>query len=110
MTLPRILTTHSSPAACLTLVMLHTSSLAGDFQTAMRPALSLMVDTEIETLEPSAKLTQAGDKLTGVLIMGERERPISEGTIKDGEVNFKVVSKRDDRRFVSILLFQHHRT
>jgi len=53
------------------------------------------------TLEPSAKLTQDGDKLTGVLIMGERERPISEGTIQGGEVSFKVVSKRDDRTVTS---------
>ncbi len=53
------------------------------------------------TLEPSAKLTQDGDKLTGVLIMGDRERPISEGTIKGGEVSFKVVSKRDDRTVTS---------
>jgi hypothetical protein len=50
-----------------------------------------------QTLEPSAKLTQEGDKLTGVLIMGDQERPISEGTIKGEEVSFKVVSKRDDR-------------
>jgi hypothetical protein len=53
------------------------------------------------TLEPSAKLTQEGDKLTGVLLMGERERPISEGTIKGGEVTFKVVNKRDDRDVTS---------
>jgi hypothetical protein len=50
-----------------------------------------------QTLEPSAKLTQEGDKVTGVLIMGDQERPISEGTIKGGEISFKVVSKRDDR-------------
>lgn len=54
-----------------------------------------------QTLEPSAKLTQAGDKLTGVLTMGDRERPISEGTVKGAEVRFKVVSKRDDRTVTS---------
>jgi hypothetical protein len=54
-----------------------------------------------QTLEPSAKLTQNGDKLTGVLMMNETERPISEGTIKDGEVNFKVMSRRDDRAVTS---------
>src|SRR5438477_644486 len=54
-----------------------------------------------QTLEPSAKLTQAGDKLTGVLMINEQERPISEGTIKGGEVSFKVVSKRDDRTVTS---------
>ena len=53
------------------------------------------------TLEPSAKLTQEADRLTGVLIMGDQERPISEGTIKGGEVSFKVVSKRDDRTVTS---------
>ena len=54
-----------------------------------------------QTLEPSAKLTQEGEKLTGVLIMGERERPISEGTVKNGEISFKVVSKRDDQTVTS---------
>ena len=54
-----------------------------------------------QTLEPSAKVKQEGDKLTGVLIMGDQERPISEGTIKSGEVSFKVVSKRDDRTITS---------
>jgi len=54
-----------------------------------------------QTLEPSAKLTQAGDKLTGVLTMADRERPLSEGTIKGTEVSFKVVSKRDDRTVTS---------
>jgi hypothetical protein len=54
-----------------------------------------------QTFEPSAKLTQEGDKLTGVLVMGNRERPISEGTIKGEEVSFKVVSKRDDRTVTS---------
>jgi hypothetical protein len=46
-------------------------------------------------------LTQEGEKLMGVLTMGERERPISEGTIKNGEVNFKVISKRDDQTVTS---------
>jgi hypothetical protein len=54
-----------------------------------------------QTLEPSAKLTQDGDKLTGVLTIGDRERPISEGKIQDGEVTFKVMSKRDDRTVTS---------
>jgi hypothetical protein len=54
-----------------------------------------------QTLEPSAKLTQEGEKVTGVLTMGERERPISEGTVKNGEINFKVISKRDDQTVTS---------
>jgi hypothetical protein len=53
------------------------------------------------TFEPSAKLTQEGEKLTGVLRMGDQERPISEGTVKNGEVRFKVLSKRDDRTVTS---------
>ena len=53
------------------------------------------------TFEPSVKLTQEGDKLTGALTMGDRERPISEGTIKGGEISFTVLSKRDDRTVTS---------
>ncbi len=53
------------------------------------------------TFEPSVKLTQDGDKLTGSLTMGDSERPISEGTIKNGEISFKVLSKRDDRDVTS---------
>jgi hypothetical protein len=54
-----------------------------------------------QTLEPVAKLTQQGDKLTGVLVIGDRERPISEGTINGTDISFKVVSKRDDDRTVT---------
>jgi cell division protein YceG involved in septum cleavage len=54
-----------------------------------------------QTLEPSAKLTQDGEKLTGVLTINEQERPISEGTIKNGEISFKVLSKRDDQTVTS---------
>ncbi len=54
-----------------------------------------------QTLEFSAKLTQEGDKLTGAQMVGDQERPISEGTIKGGEIRFKVVSKRDDRTVTS---------
>jgi hypothetical protein len=54
-----------------------------------------------QTLEPSAKLNQDGEKLTGVLIINEQERPISEGTIKNGEINFKVMSKREDQTVTS---------
>jgi hypothetical protein len=53
------------------------------------------------TLEPVAKLTQAHDKLTGVLIIADRERPISEGTVTGTDISFKVVSKRDDRTVTS---------
>ena len=54
-----------------------------------------------QTFEPTVKLTQTGDQLTGVLTMGDRERPISEGTIKGADITFKVVSKRDDRTVTS---------
>ncbi len=53
------------------------------------------------TFEPSVKLTQDGDKLTGTLTMGDAERTISQGTIKGGEVSFTVLSKRDDRTVTS---------
>lgn len=54
-----------------------------------------------QTLEPSAKLTQDGEKLTGVLVINDQERPISEGTIKNGDISFKVMSKRDDQTVTS---------
>jgi hypothetical protein len=54
-----------------------------------------------QTLEPSAKLAQDGDKLSGALTIGDSERPISEGAIKGAEVSFKVLSKRDDRTVTS---------
>lgn len=53
------------------------------------------------TFEPSVKLTQDGGKLTGTLTMGDNERTISEGSVKDGEVHFTVLSKRDDRTVTS---------
>jgi hypothetical protein len=48
-------------------------------------------------IEPSVKLKQDGEKLTGLLTWGNSEQPISEGKAKDGVVSFKVLTQRDGR-------------
>lgn len=53
------------------------------------------------TFEPSVKLKQEGEKLSGTLTMGDTDRPISEGSLKGDQVAFKVLSKRDDRTVTS---------
>lgn len=53
------------------------------------------------TFEPSVKMKQEGEKLSGTLTMGDTDRPISEGTLKGDQVTFKVLSKRDDRTVTS---------
>ena len=49
----------------------------------------------------SLKLKQDGDKLTGVVIMGDNEIPISDGLVKDNEVSMKVTRERDGKTQVS---------
>jgi hypothetical protein len=39
--------------------------------------------------------------LTGTLIRGERESPVQEGKIKDGEVSFQVTRERDGQTFTT---------
>lgn len=48
-----------------------------------------------QTFEPTLRLKQEGEKVTGVIVFGENERPISEGKIQNGEVTFKLVRERD---------------
>jgi hypothetical protein len=54
-----------------------------------------------QTFEPTLKLKQDGDKVSGVLIFGQNEAPISDGKIKDGEVSFKVDRERDGQTFTT---------
>ena len=49
----------------------------------------------------SLKLKQEGDKLSGVVIVGDNEVPISDGLVKDGEVTLKVTRERDGKTQVS---------
>jgi len=48
-----------------------------------------------QTMEPTLKLKQDGDKVTGVFVINDNESPISDGKVTDGEVSFKVVRERD---------------
>ncbi len=52
-----------------------------------------------QSFEPTLRLKQQDDKITGVIVWGENEAPISEGTIKDNEVSFKVDRERDGQTF-----------
>ncbi len=49
----------------------------------------------------SLKLKQDGDKLTGVVILGDSEVPISDGLVKDNEVTLKVTREQDGKTQVS---------
>ena len=49
----------------------------------------------------SLRVKQDGDKLSGVVILGDNEVPISEGQVKDNEVTFKVTRERDGQTQVS---------
>ena len=49
----------------------------------------------------SLKLKQDGDKLTGVVIVGDNEVPISDGLVKDNEVSLKVTREQDGKTQVS---------
>ncbi len=39
--------------------------------------------------------------MTGVIVIGQNEAPISDGQIKDGEISFKVVRERNGETFTS---------
>jgi len=49
----------------------------------------------------SLKLKQDGDKLTGVVILGDNEVPISDGLVKDNEVTLTVTREQDGKTQVS---------
>ena len=55
-----------------------------------------------EEREVTLKLKEDGEKVTGTITgFGNTESEISEGKIKDGEITFKVVRKRNDQEFVT---------
>ncbi|MBI2926077.1 MAG: hypothetical protein HYY24_10270 [Verrucomicrobia bacterium] len=50
-----------------------------------------------QAIDLRLKLKQDGDKLGGVLIRNENERPISDPQVKGEELSFKVIRERDGR-------------
>jgi hypothetical protein len=54
-----------------------------------------------QTLEPTLKLKQDGEKLEGVVVFGDNERAISDGKVSNDEFSFKVVRERDGETFTS---------
>ena len=61
----------------------------------------VLVTPDGDSIDLSLKLKQEGDKLTGVVIMGDNEKEISEGLIKDNEVTLKVTREQDGKTQVS---------
>jgi len=49
----------------------------------------------------SLRLKQEGDKLSGMVTVGDNEFPIFDGMVKDGEVTLKVTRERDGKTQVS---------
>jgi hypothetical protein len=54
-----------------------------------------------QTFEPTLKLKQEGEVVTGVVVFGENESPISEGKITGSDVSFIVKRERDGQTFTS---------
>ena len=61
----------------------------------------VLVTPEGDSHDLSLRLKQEGDKLSGVVILGENEVPISEGLIKDNEVTLKVTREQDGKTQIS---------
>lgn len=50
-----------------------------------------------DSIDLSLKLKQDGDKLAGVVVMGDNEAPIADGLIKDNQITLKVTRERDGK-------------
>lgn len=57
--------------------------------------------TSGQKMEPLIMLKQDGEKLTGNVAFGENEAPISEGTVKDNDLSFKIVREVNGRTVTS---------
>jgi len=57
----------------------------------------VLVTAEGDSIELSLKLKQDGDKLAGVVVMGDNEAPIADGLIKDNQISLKVTRERDGK-------------
>ena len=60
-----------------------------------------LVTPDGDSIDLSLKLKQEGDKLSGVVILGDNEVPIAEGLVKDTEVTLKVTRERDGKTQVA---------
>lgn len=54
-----------------------------------------------QTFEPTLKLKQEKDVVTGIIVFNENEAPITEGKVKGDEVTLKIVRERDGQTFTS---------
>ena len=61
----------------------------------------VLVTDSGDSLDLSLKLKQDGEKLTGVVIVGDNEVPISDGLVKDNEVTLTVTREQDGKTQVS---------
>lgn len=57
----------------------------------------VLVTAEGDSIDLSLKLKQDGEKLAGVVVMGENEAPIADGLIKDNQITLKVTRERDGK-------------
>ncbi|MBP9900224.1 MAG: hypothetical protein IT579_17630 [Verrucomicrobia subdivision 3 bacterium] len=57
----------------------------------------VLVTAEGDSIDLSLKLKQDGDKLAGVVVMGDNEAPIADGLIKDNQISLKVTRERDGK-------------
>jgi hypothetical protein len=57
----------------------------------------VLVTAAGDSIDLSLKLKQDGDKLAGVVIMGDNEAPIADGLIKDNQISLKVTRERDGK-------------
>jgi len=56
-----------------------------------------LVTAEGDSINLSLRIKQDGDKLVGVVIMGDNEAPIAEGLIKDNQITLKVTREQDGK-------------
>lgn len=54
-----------------------------------------------DSIDLSLKVKQDGEKLTGVVILGDSETPILDGLVKDNEVTLKVTREQDGKTQVA---------
>lgn len=57
----------------------------------------VLVTADGDSIDLSLKVKQDGDKLAGVVIMGDNEAPIADGIIKDNKITLKVTRERDGK-------------
>lgn len=87
-------------ASCSTFAFLALSSLGLQAADASGTWKWTVTTQNGDTIQSSAKLKQEGNKLTGTYIgRSGTESKIEDGTVKEGEISFKVVRERDGQKF-----------